>query len=131
MVLLARCYPVSAVDFEDSYISNLCHSVGSIDEMLASEDSEQSQEAWKAELADRIEEILDRKRSSLQGRETALMAYARILTARYSEEEIRGKETELVTSFLKSIKAETSEKETILGMKGLLPSFGIWTSSIY
>ena len=86
--------------------------------MLAVDDTEQTSAAWHAELADRIEEILDRKRSSVQGRETTLAAYVRILTAQYAEEEIHGKDTELVVAFLKSIKAETSEKETILALKG-------------
>lgn len=86
--------------------------------MVAADDSEQVADGWRAELADRIEEIIDRKRSSVQGREATLAAYIRILTAAYAEEEIRGKETDLVTAFLKSIKAETSEKETILAMKG-------------
>ena len=86
--------------------------------MLATEDNDQVQDAWKADLADRIEEIIDRKRSSVQGREVTLVAYIRILTARYSEDDILGSESSLVTSFLKSIKAETSETETILAMKG-------------
>lgn len=87
--------------------------------MLAVEDTEQTFAAWQADLADRIEEIIDRKRSSVQGRETTLAAYVRILTAQYAEEEIRGKDAELVAAFLKSIKAETSEKETILALKGV------------
>ncbi len=86
--------------------------------MLNAENAELSTDAWKIELADRLQEIIDRKRSSVQGRETCFAAYVRILTAHYAEEEIRGKEAELVTSFLKSIKTESSEKETVLAMKG-------------
>lgn len=44
--------------------------------------------------------------------------YIRILTSQYVEEEIRGEETDLVAAFLKSIKAESSEKETALAIKG-------------
>lgn len=54
----------------------------------------------------------------MQGREKCLATYVRTLTAQYAEEDIRGKEEELVTAFLKSIKTEASEKETILAMKG-------------
>ena len=86
--------------------------------MIAADDSEAATEAWKLELVDRIEETIDRKRSSVLGREAALTAYIRILTSAYADDEIRGKEIDLVSSFLKSIKAETSEKETILAMKG-------------
>ena len=54
----------------------------------------------------------------MQGREKCYKAYIHILTSQYAEEEIRGKEAELVVAFLKSIKEEKTEKETILAMKG-------------
>lgn len=72
-----------------------------------------------------MQELIDRKRSSVQGREKCLAIYVRTLTAQYVEEDIRGKESELVTAFLKSIKAETSERETILAMKGGLTYPGL------
>lgn len=61
---------------------------------------------------------MDRKRSSIIGREKCLATYIRIVTSQYAEEEIRGKEAELVVALLKSIKTESSEKETILAIKG-------------
>jgi len=94
-------------------------SVNSIDDIIAIDDTEQATEAWKTELADKIEEITDRKRSSGQGREASFSSYIRILTAVFANEAIHGKDMELVASFLKSIKAETSEKETVLAMKAL------------
>ncbi|MCJ1415089.1 hypothetical protein MMC32_001419 [Xylographa parallela] len=106
-------------DDEGELSDETSFSVNSIDEMIAADDSEAATEAWKLELVDRIEETIDRKRSSVLGREAALTAYIRILTSAYADDEIRGKEIDLVSSFLKSIKAETSEKETILAMKAL------------
>lgn len=94
-------------------------SVNSIDEMLSPDNTEQVTDAWKTELADRVSEILDRKRSSIQGRERCLAIYIRILTSQYVEEDISGNEAELVMAFLKSIKAESSEKETVLAIKGV------------
>lgn len=73
--------------------------------------------AWRAELNDRIDEIINRKRSSVQGREKCYATYIHILAAQYAENEIRGRAAELVTAFLKSIKAESSEKETVLALK--------------
>ena len=93
-------------------------SVGSIDEVLNADSTEHSGDAWRPELADRMEEILARKGSTVQGREKCYKTYVHILTSQYVEEEIRGKEAELVVAFLKSIKEEKSEKETILAMKG-------------
>ena len=93
-------------------------SVGSIDEVLNGDGVDKVPDAWQAELADRIEEILARKGSTVLGREKCYKTYVHLLTAQYAEEEIRGKEAELVVAFLKSIKEEKSEKETILALKG-------------
>ena len=97
-------------------------SVNSMEEMLTVEDTDQPSEEWRTELADKMEETIDRKRSSVQGREITLATYVRILTSHYAEEEIRGKKNDLVASFLKSIKAEASEKETVLALKGKFDS---------
>ncbi|KAL8898403.1 MAG: hypothetical protein Q9207_006714 [Kuettlingeria erythrocarpa] len=94
-------------------------STNSLDELLNGDTPDPITDAWRADLADRIQELIDRKRSSVQGREKCLATYVRTLTAQYAEEDIRGKEEELVTAFLKSIKTEASERETILAMKAL------------
>ena len=93
-------------------------SVGSIDEVLSGDGAEQSGDAWRSDLAERIEEILARKGSTVQGREKCYKIYVHILTSQYAEDEIRGKEAELVAAFLKSIKEEKTETETILALKG-------------
>ena len=98
--------------------TNSWYSVGSIDDVLNGDSIEHSGDVWRPELADRIEEILARKGSTVQGREKCYKAYIHILTSQYAEDEIRGKEAELVVAFLKSIKEEKAEKETILAMKG-------------
>ena len=94
------------------------NSVGSIDEIMNADGAELTTDAWRTELADRVEEILTRKGSTVQGREKCYKTYIHILTTQYAEEEIRGKEAELVAAFLKSIKEEKSEIETILALKG-------------
>lgn len=106
-------------DDEGELSDETSFSVGSIDEVLNGDSTEHSGDAWRPELADRIEETLARKGSTVQGREKCYKAYVHILTAQYAEEEIRGKEAELVVAFLKSIKEEKTEKETILAMKAL------------
>ncbi|KAI9805654.1 MAG: hypothetical protein M1833_005146 [Piccolia ochrophora] len=108
-------------DDEDGNLSDeTVWSVNSIDEVLSPDNGEFQTDAWIEDLKDRIEQILDRKRSSVQGREDTLMAYNRILIAKYAQEVIHGRTDELVAGFLKSIKAETSEKETILALKALI-----------
>jgi hypothetical protein len=93
-------------------------SINSIDDMLSADLPEDATEAWKQDLGDRMEEIIDRKRSSVQGREATLTAYIYILMSRYTHEEIDHKTSELYPALLKSIKAESSEKETCLALRG-------------
>ncbi|KAI9768815.1 MAG: hypothetical protein M1840_004629 [Geoglossum simile] len=97
-------------------------SINSVDEVLALEDVDLPSAAidWQEELGDRMAQIVDRKRSSISGREESLSAYVRILTAKYVAEELHGKSEELVDAFLKSIKAESGEKETVLALKSLI-----------
>ena len=93
-------------------------SVNSIDDVLAAEDSDLQADVWTEELRDRVEQILDRKRSSVSGREESLAAYCRLLTGRYMQEEMHSRTDDLVAAFLKSVKAESSEKETAYALKG-------------
>lgn len=91
-------------------------SVGSLNEVLNSEAMDTTS-AWRTELKDRIDEIINRKRSSVQGREKCYATYIHILAAQYAEDEISSRAAELIAAFLKSIKAESSEKETVLALK--------------
>ena len=86
--------------------------------MLSADAPEDATEAWKQDLGDRMEEIIDRKRSSTQGREATLQIYNHILMSRYAFEEIQHKTSELFPALLKSIKADSSEKETSLALRG-------------
>lgn len=59
-------------------------SINSIDELIASDDfNEQVPEVQRQDLADRIEELCERKGSSYKGREDSLAAFVRILTAHH------------------------------------------------
>lgn len=93
-------------------------STNSIDDILNSDDSDVPADAWKAELHNRVEQIVDRKRSSTEGRAESLNAYAHILMARFAKDDIDGRIAELLPSILRSIKAETSERETVTALRG-------------
>jgi hypothetical protein len=94
-------------------------SINSIDDMLSTEAPEDISEAWKQDLGDRMEEIIDRKRSSVQGREASLGQYVYMLMSHYAKDEIENKTSELFPAFLKSIKTDSSEKETSLALRGM------------
>jgi len=72
-----------------------------------------------------IEEITDRKRSSVEGREKSLASYHHIVTHHFAAREIKSSLPDLVAALLKSIKNESSEKETLLAIKGRRASSGI------
>jgi Interferon-related developmental regulator (IFRD) len=95
-------------------------SINSIDELLASDDfNEQAPEVQRQELQDRIDELCERKGSSSKGREDCLAAFVRILTAHHLADELYGRVVDLVPALLKSIKAESTERETILALKAI------------
>jgi hypothetical protein len=100
-------------------VSWLFHSINSIDSLPNADDEEQDTLAWQTTLGERIEEIIDRKRSSIQGREESLSSLVRILTQHYASKEVHTRVTDLLQAFGKSIKAESSEKETILALKAV------------
>jgi hypothetical protein len=107
-------------DEEGNLSDDTVWSTNSIDEMLAADDSDLHSDAWRSHLEERMEQIIDRKRSSVQGREETLASYNHMLTAQYAQEIIHHKIAELVPAFLKSIKAENAEKEVVLALKALI-----------
>lgn len=104
-------------DDEDSgFLSDdTAMSIGSLDD----ENPESDNADWAQELGDRVQEILDRKRSSVQGREEALQAFCRLTKYHYAEEEIRASVGDLMTAFVKSIRHDSSTRETVLALRAL------------
>lgn len=95
-------------------------STNSIDELVAADiEDVQGDEAWREHLMDRINEICDRKRSSVQGREEALQAFNITLTRHFAEDEVKLKGSELVPAILKSVKGAQSDREIVLALKAL------------
>lgn len=116
----SRAVSRNASDDEEGNLSDgTTWSTNSIDDILASEDLDASPDVWKSQLADRIAEIIDRKRSSNQGRSDALAAYSYLLKAHYACDDIEHKVGELIPAILKSVKSETSERETIMALKAI------------
>ncbi|EMD70085.1 hypothetical protein GGP41_000232 [Bipolaris sorokiniana] len=106
-------------DDEDELSDGTAWSTASIDDILNGEDVNIPEDAWKAELHTRIEQITNLKRSSTDGRTESLNAYAHILMARYARDEIESHTHELVSSMLRSIRQETTENEAVKALKAL------------
>lgn len=111
-------------DDEDVGSGNLSdettHSVTSIEALLESDDfSEQLTDGLRQELHDCIQDLIDRKGSSILSRETSLTSYVRILTAHHLADALHGNIPDLLAAFLRSVKAESSEKETMLALRAI------------
>jgi hypothetical protein len=91
----------------------------SIDDLLSEGGEEVPQDALRADLYQRIEQILDRKRSSTEGRELTLNAFTTDLIRHFSKPEIQSRMSDLLPAVLKSVKAGQSERETALGLKAI------------
>lgn len=95
-------------------------SINSIDALLESDEfNEQATDVLKQELHDCIEELLDRKSSNKHSREDALTTYVRILTAHHIADALFGRVPELLSAFSRSVKAETTERETTLALRAI------------
>ena len=120
----SRVQSRDASDDEDVGAGNLSddtnQSINSIDALLESEDfNEQTTDVLKQELTDAISSLSERKGSSFHGREENLTTYVRCLTAHHLAEVLYGRVPELLSAFAKSVKAETSEKETTLALRSI------------
>lgn len=107
---------------EDEYDSDDAATVFSRDTQLddlLEDTTHQGDATWQQTLNERIQEILDRKRSSAGGRELAYSNYTRFLLANYCRDEIHDHTTNLVSAFLKSVKAPATEKEAVLACRAL------------
>jgi translation elongation factor EF-1beta len=91
----------------------------SIDELLSEGADDTPQDALTADLYQRIEQILDKKRSSTEGRELTLNAFTTDLIRHYSKAEIQSRMSDLLPAILKSVKAGQSEREIALGLKAI------------
>ncbi|KAB8300944.1 hypothetical protein EYC80_002869 [Monilinia laxa] len=94
-------------------------SVNSIDDMLDAQEPHEVSDTWAQELYNRIEEIIDRKRSSAEGREHTLIAYNHYLMARYCYDQIEGKISEIYPALCKSIRPGTGEREACLALRAI------------
>jgi translation elongation factor EF-1beta len=109
--------PSRNVSDDESEASDWGHS--SIDELLSEGADDTPQDALTADLYQRIEQILDKKRSSTEGRELTLNAFTTDLIRHYSKPEIQSRMSDLLPAVLKCVKAGQSEREIALGLKAI------------
>lgn len=96
------------------------HSINSIDAFLESDDlADASVDATKQNLNTTIDEIIERKGSTATGREDALLRYNRFLKIHHFEDVVSSRVDAILAALSKSIKAESSSKETVLALKAV------------
>lgn len=95
------------------------------DASIASIDSTESfieanlEQNWETAFNDCVEEILERKGSSVQSREMSLSRLLNFLTLRIPVRELAARNTTLVSAISKMLKSARSEKEALLCIKSL------------
>ncbi|KAE8350960.1 interferon-related developmental regulator-domain-containing protein [Aspergillus coremiiformis] len=92
-------------------------SIGSLDDLTDNPDVDNNN--WIQELGSVIQDILDRKRSSVLGREECYAAFCRLLKGHYAEEHIRSRINDLLGAFCRSVKLESSAREATLALRAL------------
>ncbi|KAA8645483.1 hypothetical protein EYZ11_011832 [Aspergillus tanneri] len=92
-------------------------SIGSLDDLTDNPEIDNTN--WTEELGDVVEDILDRKRSSVLSREEAYASLCRLSKGHYIEEQIRSRGSDLLAAFCRSIKFENSVRETTLALRAL------------
>ncbi|PWY67545.1 IFRD domain protein [Aspergillus heteromorphus CBS 117.55] len=106
-------------------------SIGSLDDLTDNPELENNHD-WPQELGDVIQDILDRKRSSVSSREDAYASFCRLAKYHHVEEQIRGRVTDLVGAFGRSIKFENSVRETTLALRAIeLLTMSAFDNTIY
>lgn len=99
---------------------------------IASEDGEENISDWTDKLKDCMNEILDRKRSSTQGRERYFAGYTHLARHHFGDTIIENQIHELVPAMLKSIRGGRNTEETVGALKALqMTTFSTQSESIY
>lgn len=75
---------------------------------------------WAERLQDRVAEIQDRKRSSVQGREATLGAYNHLLRHHFAQRHLERSAAELVPIFLRDIRNGSSDEERSRALKAFI-----------
>lgn len=100
--------------------------------VIASEDGEETISDWTDKLKDCITEILDRKRSSSQGRERYLAAFTHLTRHHFADTMIESHIHELVPAMLKSIRGGRNTEEVVGALKALqMTAFSTQSEGIY
>jgi Interferon-related developmental regulator (IFRD) len=79
-------------------------------------------EVWTHELAECIEQIIERsrnKRNTAEAREEQLAIYSSILKAQYAADEVQPKLDELLPALLKCFRSGSGEREAVFALKAL------------
>lgn len=108
-------------------------SINSIDALLESDDfAEVNTDVLKQDLNLTIDELVERKGSSTAGREDALSRYNRLLMSHHFSDALYGRVESLLATLSKSIKTESSSKETVLALRAVsLTALSFENSALY
>ncbi|KAJ9611457.1 hypothetical protein H2200_004641 [Cladophialophora chaetospira] len=115
-----RYFNLRSIDRDGDTANSIASSINSIDALLETDDiNEHTTDQARYAVGNVIDEILDRKGSSTQARETQFTLYSKFLTSHYLADVLYNRVQDLLPAFLKSIRAESSETETTKALRAL------------
>lgn len=84
---------------------------------VSGEGDEDPTNTWAERLQDRVAELQDRKRSSVQGREATLGAYNHLLKHHFAQRQLSRSTDDVIGVFLREIKSGSSDEERLRALK--------------
>ncbi|KAI5925126.1 interferon-related developmental regulator-domain-containing protein [Camillea tinctor] len=101
---------ISDSDYDESIASSV----------LNSDDGEDAVSfTWIDRLHSHIEDLVDRKRSSTQGRESSLISYTNLLRHHYAAEHVETRFGELIPALMRSVRSSSNIEETLAALRAL------------
>ncbi|KAH7357843.1 interferon-related developmental regulator-domain-containing protein [Plectosphaerella cucumerina] len=80
---------------------------------------ESNESTWQSLLQDRIVELQDRKRSSVQSREAAMASYLNLIKLHFADRQVGGSATDIITALVRSVRSGGSALERSLALRAI------------
>ena len=124
----SRAASPSDSDDEGNMSDTTDFSTASVDDLhIASEELDSQPGGWTQHLADMITLIIDRKKSSVQGREGTINHFAILLMTHYARDRIASSIEELLPALIRCAKSGGSDRESVLALQGKQMPPGLYT----
>ena len=115
----ANSRPASRYASEDEFVSDSEYddAMTTSTNSISGEGEEDATNTWAERLQDRVTELQDRKRSSVQGREATLNGYNHLLRHHFAQRPLARSADDVIHILLRLIKGASSDEERLRALK--------------